>query len=311
MSCSVGYLFEITLENWLDRVSKEYRFAQEVQTGNVSFDEKYYLSSDSPQFLRTLFSEQTAQDLVQLIFNAGFQKIRCNGDKIEAFKYEVFKSVWEAMPEAGPVGDALIALEKLSCASAKEVPNIGPLVNISTAIAGVRNTLLFVLAGELIFFVIAHARFSPIDLTGAWTAMWRFQVPIGIFLYWALFCGLKGRSSAHWEFLVLALILSALLAVGGASLTVFINGAFDRSAEIGRGVPIIYKYVSRSKRATRYYACAPSWRSTEATICLPLAGRDTYDAIQIPGSELHIKTRSGALGFEWITEESFSQQYDQ
>lgn len=78
----VQTIFKITTESSFDRFLKAFGFTGELQTGDQSFDQKYYIACDSESIRRRIESSEHIRDIISKLMSGKAQSISARGDMI-------------------------------------------------------------------------------------------------------------------------------------------------------------------------------------------------------------------------------------
>ena len=110
---------------------------------------------------------------------------------------------------------------------------------------------------------------------------------------------LRGRSTAHREFLLMTAIFVPFLPLGLWGGAMLANEKLDESAVVTHEARMTSKYIEPQKRGAYYYVVLESWRpgqSAETIRVSPEGYRDSREQ-----QLWRVGTHAGRLGHEWVT----------
>lgn len=304
VDCASEGKFKVARETAFDRWGKRWGITREIQTGDATFDQSYFLQSDTPAFAASFFGDARKRDAVQAVFQMGASEVSHDGKTMSA--------AWvglkvNADTNARPYGAVLPHLMGLT----RELPYPG--FGIGMAAEGsswrVNRVLAFVLAilagaaGGLLL-IHGYNTYEPLDPFGVFLDSLKYSlVAYLLFAYGALML-LRGRSSSHRELMgvwVLGLFCFLLAGVGGE---ITLNGRLDDAAPMVHRTPVIKKYTTKNKNTVTHHVNVQSWRPGETDESLKV-DRYTYDRITPGKTVATITTRPGKFGFEWIAGQEY------
>ncbi|WP_413577708.1 hypothetical protein ACLVWU_04630 [Bdellovibrio sp. HCB290] len=76
--------FKLTRESSLDKFFKNWGFAEEIQTNDLTFDSTIYIASDSTGFMRKIQTDSQCRNLIQQLFENGCLWISGGGNAMQA-----------------------------------------------------------------------------------------------------------------------------------------------------------------------------------------------------------------------------------
>ena len=296
-----GVLFQFNLETWQDAFFKRNGLVIEAQTGELAFDSKYYIRSDSPSFLGVLKSERALRDAVAELFQLGAIFISF-GDGYLAAQFS------GAQIENRMAPAALAKLQKVLVSVGTRLvpgddPFIKPVQHLTAVIYGLA-TYGFLSYAELVFTkgaVFVH--WSDFLYYGLIAAL------AGLILFCASVFGILRSSSRAPRFL---LEMALVLLLGGIPAGLGIFADLDRFADrrpelvVERVVRSLNTYQRRTKNGTRteYQGCfdAAALAGRNGILinlpdCVELSHTD-YDVLN-QGDGVRFHVGRGFLGIPW------------
>lgn len=288
--------FTVVRETGIDHFFKRIGINKEVQTGDRSFDARYYILSEHPEFASCCFASPENRAAAAAVLAEGFTQVRHDGKIVQAV-WTNFRRPDKTAPETiHRVLDLLIAL-------CKNLP-----ADFPHMMRGVKKERKFerraflalpwvVGAAGLVLSVWGNEAYRRLDPWPLFLGSLRITVPLVAVFLWIAAQALKGRASSHRDLTVVfwSSVFAFGFAVNGA-VTV-LNGSQDASETSTYTVPIVGKYVRSSKNSKTHYFTLRSWREGRFTenIVVP---RDLYHSVQPQGAVVRVRTRPGAFRYE-------------
>lgn len=274
----------------LDRLGKAMGLAHETQSGDLAFDEKYYVECEHPSFAGPFLTAGNHRNIARRLIEEIPHASVVSGDhdgvklKISPFKEDQFNETHlvRALPLLNQFGS--------------EIPQMPPFprrINPGILLC-IFDSLI--LAAGLITFLIGMKRYLTLDSMFIYSL--RYSIPAFIAFLALSFLILRGRTGAVYFFLLITLcsIFSfVFLSWGG---TLFINGYFDNSDPVKNVTSVMSKSLSKGSKSTTYRVSLTSWRKKSGYENIEV-GAGWYNNLK-PGDRLRIVTREGRLDFEWI-----------
>ncbi len=295
-----NFSFKVRRESGFDRFFKKLNIAVEISTLDQMFDEKFYITTNTPKIVENLFRNSQCRDAVNNIYEGGYKNISYNGQIFTASKLlgnntqpvsekeiENIVSYMSGLIEKirgtyETYGDTPDNIWKIKRITAFAIP-------ISLEIAGV-----LMLLGSFIFY-------KPLDV---WSLILT-ALPIGIFglfLYIPI-AGLllKGRSTSHSELLIAIILTITGFMLSGISGKMFLNGYLDKSRPETYNMLIEDKYFDKDDDDYDFYVITRSWREGRDSETIEVSGEE-YDMVIPDTSRIYITTKDGRYGYEWISD---------
>jgi hypothetical protein len=290
--CACKGEFQMTVETWFDKMCKRLGIATEVQTGDEKFDDECYIRSDTPEFTAAYLTDPVKRIAILDLRRFNFKDVSLTDGKLTA-KWTGFNPDTDDRPDLNAdVAARLLIL-------ARNLPAEQP--EFAHRTGAHRKLGQFVLWTGLILFAltaIGIAAFPPVE-----TGELLFRAA-AVLLAWPLFAYisaylLSGTSRSHnaWGALMLGSLL--LFPPGCAGTIGLLNGLLDSSPEVAHDALITDKYTTRSKNKTNYNVRVASWRDPGETVSFRVSSSE-YGTVAPGRSQMHVVTRAGWLGVEWI-----------
>ncbi len=279
--------FHVRPETGGTEVVKQLGMVDEFQTGDASFDRKFYFSGTTDEYVRAVFGVREVLERVRTLFAAGFDELEKSGRHLTASR-----------PAAALLGIAELksAVEQLvKFALPPIVPGVEGKRFVGTqALYALRAaTLVLVLIGATGFYATR-------PLLDGWIAFAVGVLPVVAALCTAIlaaaYFGLKGRSMAARGMIELLLLLPvlAMALVGTMALA---NERFDSTEAEEHEVRLVKHYVTSRKQTNYYHVEFESWRGRQhEKFAVPA---DTYALARV-GQVWQVRMRRGWLGQLWV-----------
>jgi hypothetical protein len=296
-----GVVFHFNLENWMDGFFKRNGLVIEPQVGDVAFDSKYYIRSDSPSFLQFLKTEREFRAALGELFRLGAKiiffedgqlNVRFSGD--QCANREMSAAFVKLRQTLSSVGTRIVAGDD---------PYLAPIQRLKALIYG------FGMYGLISYF---EAEFTKGTIFVNLSDFLYRSVILGLaalVLFCAVVFGYLRSSSRAPRFLTetgfVILVLGLPAAIG---LFADIDRYFDHRQEIvvERVVSTLNTVERHTRRGstTEYHACfepaALAGRSVKLINlpdCLLLGSTEYFDLKVGDGVRLHVGR--GFLGVPW------------
>ncbi len=297
--CSSPGTFKIARETKFDRFFKKWGICLELNTGDIEFDDFFYITTATPGFTRQYLEKREKRRAIIDIFENKFNQIILTRDTITA--------IWNRFPRHYNMENKLVAeiatrLGVLSRDLANfydyeqatmENPNWKQKRFASFAVP------IVLLVSGIVGLIAGLSLFTPLDTGRIIVDSFKLSLPLFLFYIWVAIRLLKGRSSSHRE-LVAVFFLSIfgfILAGIGGEIT--LNGWLDKNEPSVFHAKVIDKYYSKNKNSYSYYAVLESWREKEITETIRINDR-FYENLSPGESRMTITTKPGKFGFPWL-----------
>ena len=302
-------------ERPLDRFFKRIGYSREVQTGDLKFDARYYLSTTTPSFVKAWLDSPGRRVAVDTIFRLGFSDIQIADRQITLIKAggrdwrksesgeRNHKAVENALAELArdlpkavdPAGDAVVLAGHYRTAGGHAV---------GAVLIGFCYVWLFFL-GRLGIL----GRIHPASGTDVFMYSLRWSLPALLTVMLLLFIGLRGSMRAHSLAILYVMALTPLFATAGYQGVKLVNARKDTSRPeyLLQPVVAVDRIVSRRSH-TRYYVS----HVDPANPAVPHKTRVEYDVYTRarPGENyIRLGIRKGYLGLPWIATKEIVVRY--
>ncbi|MCX5694737.1 MAG: hypothetical protein NT014_06440 [Candidatus Omnitrophica bacterium] len=294
--------FMVVPEGKFDKLAKKIGFSSELQTGDVDFDNSYYILSDTVDFARVYFQSEQKRNIIKHLYSTGFSQVKHNGRSIVVS--------WVGFNKTH-LSDSLItetiaSLVKLS----ENLPDyfanqefLGiPRLRIKTVMFYLFSSLVLVAALVAYSWTFAY---PPLDESKVFRLGLLFSVPAAVLYLIAAGLGIRGRAAAHKDFIWIAVISLLASIIFTNNTLLLVNGVGDKNEPVCHTVAVVRQFSTVSKNTTTYHVDVGSWRPGHNTEHFTV-DRDTYKNIQLGKTEAIIVTKPGALGFEWLVSKRFN-----
>lgn len=273
-------------ETVFDRMAKAIGLAHEIQSGDLMFDQKYYVECEHRSFTAPFLSSSDHRDAARQLLQEIPHAAHVRGDhdgvtlRISPFKEDQFNKTHLAQ--------ALPLLKRFG----SEIPQMPPFPRrINPAIPLSIICFLVYFVGLAAYFV-GISEYRALDSPFVYSL--RYSIPAIIAFLALAFVMLRGRSTALREFLLVAVIPPVgfvYLSLGG---TICVNGYYDDSRPVEHVASVTRKW----KTSKNYWVSFTSWREKSDGEQMNISSAE-YNGLNT-GGRLRIVTRKGRLGFERI-----------
>ncbi|MEI8176004.1 MAG: hypothetical protein WCG78_03970 [Candidatus Omnitrophota bacterium] len=301
MPCVSHGEFMVMTETEFDRKAKRIGISAEVQTDDLAFDERYYITSDTVDFAKAYFQSAEKREGIRKLYGLCYNGVKHNGKTIEAIWTGFNKSSLDAV------------LIRQTAAILLELSNGIPDYFADAEVFGVPRARF----GAIAAYIISSASL----VAGVAALIWGIAYPVldggvlfsrslvlsvpAITLYYLIvFLVIRGRSSAHRDLVRIAFLTVIGFVLFGFSGSLVINGARDTGRSSVHSTIVTGTYVTHSKNSTTYHVQVRSWREGQVWEEFTTDSR-TYSRLYANRSTAIIVTRPGALGFEWVVSAAF------
>lgn len=285
---------EMRKESGTDRFGKRIGLNYELQTGDPLFDEHVFVVCGRDNtVLNRLLEPDGVRKGVLFVLQSGFDRIAFGKNGFTTHKQcgGAFTITTQQFEEI------LAALEMIQQA----LPNFREgEIRYQTfkpfMLVGVSLTVSVI--GGLILVIAGSSQYPPLD-----NALYFSGIGAGLMVWLVtLFLAgrfLRGKPDAFRAWLtgtVLGLGIAPLLCVG---MALVLNGYFDTSTPVPHTARVQDMQTVRNKNSRTYYVHVKSWRPTEPTLKIKVP--PLYYQSQSIGKNANITTKSGYLGWEWVS----------
>ena len=296
--------FAVRREGAADRLIEGLSLARPIRTSDPAFSGRYHIDSDDEAFASAFFSDLGKRAAVEAVFAAGVTSLAWEDGHATA--------LWDGFQpkddNAGFVGAAAAALRALTL----NVPAAGPAPLVAggwteksfNSRAGIAIFIGFI----AVYATMIGARFlpgRPIDGWEMFMASLRVSSPLAVL---AVLGGLSRALGKSW-FLKAAgkLLLASALLFPALGYVVYelANSLLDGGAAASFVLPVVEKHSSSGKH-TSYYVTVESWRPGQYAHSFEV-GYSIYSGVQKGRTRVHLTTRPGRLGHEWIVSLEFKE----
>jgi hypothetical protein len=298
VDCPTEASFQVTKESGFDRFFKRMGITTEIQVNDADFDDTYYISAENTKFAEDYFASQEKREAVMAVFEKDFNSLRHDGKTMTAMRTP---AKFDPPIEETDIQEVASRLADLT----RDIPESAhdgflyeqPGWKAKRAMAFTLSILTGVIGLPALIFGLIN--YEPLDTFSAIIHSFIFSMPLLLVFLLLSVMLLKGRSSSHKELMIVLIISLICFPLGGMGTVVFVNGWMDDSKPTSYGVPVIGKYISRSKDSMTYYVTVQSWREGRQTEDISVSYGEYQEATPNK-NELIVTTKPGYLGFEWV-----------
>lgn len=302
LECPAEGGFKITRETGFDRFFKKIGVAVEMSTEDREFDKRFYIATDYSDFTRTFMYKSKNRDMINRIFDRGFNRITLKGNQLTM--------QWDNYRPKAPL--TLITVEEVQQLATyldnmkQNLPAPGTFAITETGNWKSRRffifaSAIFLLVSGIVTTLLGMIEYEPLDGGTLFLDSLKISIPACILFIMLSLQFLKGRSSSHTELtIILALSLFAF-PLAGLGYTSTFNALLDDSERMIHETQVIEKYSKKSKNNTHYYLVVNSWREGEEKEILDASSKTFLTAV--PGKTMvTVETQKGKFNYEWLVD---------
>lgn len=293
--------FRVIREGALERFSLKLGIASQIKTGDLSFDQEFYILSNETDFASGYFHDPQKRQAVVDIFRMGFTEVKHDGKVMEA-KQSPFamsddvdpKVITAPLPQLSllakiegtpfPYQPLALAPQGISWRTLRAVAFAVPIVLLLTG---------------FVCTVWGLTSFEPLDSGTLLLDSLKISLPVLVLSLWLALRLVRGRSGSHRELLVILCLSLVAFPLAGFGGEMVLNGWFDTSPPAAYQAMVVNKYMTRNKNSTSYYVRLSSWRKQSGTEKLGVS-QSFYNRVTPNKTMVTAVTRKGFLGFEWL-----------
>ena len=291
-------VFEITRESSFNRFLKSVGFASEIQTGDIAFDEKFYVGSDHFHFNRALREDPVIRGLIHDIVAKSYlvESIICDGHTLYIKSKAVIEPHVELVQMLHELGEKIKPIAKTSKFQAYKDPFIFKLL--------IFESVLFALmfyAFEVFIEMVMVDQYSLVTpfkayIPGTITGL----IIVGILtaVFYKFF---RESARSHFVFIANAFILLFSMPFWGTKTFIDFNRSLDKSPVSTEKIVVERKeiVVTRSRKGGKNYTYYWHYRLPYADSSERLSvPRDIYNSVS-ENDEVEIKMRNGAFDYPY------------
>ncbi|MBT3350717.1 MAG: hypothetical protein HOC91_07700 [Nitrospinaceae bacterium] len=312
LKCAINVEFTIREEGALDRLGKNIGIAVEIQTGDTSFDNAFYIESEDRIFMSTFLGEPARREAIRALMRIGFAEINLDGEEMTA-SWDDFQPGDNF--NTGPIEEAAGQLTTLC----EDIPEISIDTLRSSVSASSRNAppskiRYGILYGLPIIFTVfltiwnmkAGTGETPIDFFPFILYTLRYSLPAIIVYFFIALRVLRAGSTAHLSMVKILFVSIIMFGVSGYQLGMYLNSHQDTGEPKIHTLQIVSRTASSSssKNSHAPYIQLKPWPPRTETIKIDISQKE-YASIIVGRTLAIVTTRPGALGFEWIASYKF------
>lgn len=300
--------FFIRQEDGFDRFAKSVGLSKEVQSGDQSFDDLFYISSDNDYSIKTIFKDRIITAAISRLFKQGATQVVFDAmggwvtwSKLLTNNLSAVFSELEKDPQCIEAINIIYQI-KDRVSEIIKTPNSGFILKrrkiSNNNLVGYFAAIFSLLA--IVSFFIGETSYQALNTIEIFKFSLKSSLPFFLILGFIIFNLVKGNSKSHLYFfplIILLLIDSIFAGMGTASI---LNAKLDTS-ELSSHISLVRDKYSKkpSKSSRKYYVKYDSWETGDKTSSSDVKSSE-YDSI-VPGkTKIYLETKKGFFGFEWI-----------
>ena len=302
--CTPPFRLSVTREGGVERFSKNIGLTSEIQTGDPAFDSTYFINHDGNHDGETsapqnYFYNAEVREAIKSIFTIGMsmKEVSFYDDRIIAVISPLSSDETAQVPVE-------MFLEKLAFLAAGLPPStIQPartmLAQVPARSIGAIVIVILLNMAAVGLLIAGLNLYKPLRMGFTMQSL-NYSIPAVMLFLYVAFQMVKGRSSSHKIFIPLAIFSLIGFLLGGVSSTMFFNGYLDRGTVSEHEARITNRYCTKNKSSYNYYVVLDSWKTPGKAEKVSI-GKAVYYSVET-GKTLHIKTKPGYFGQEWLVE---------
>jgi hypothetical protein len=298
VACRNAGRFRVSRKGALDRWMEGFVPAWRFRSRDESFDRDFSVQTRDLEFTSAILAKPTGRSAVRELFERGVLSVQAEGEKVTTI---CGRKVLGAKPVAEDVLGLVEQLSRIAGAvtrfaahhEVRLTPKIDPVVALSWIALGLLGVLGFVMviAGGVEYTLVRPASFLlPCALFGLPSI-----APVVVILAFVV----SRRTSPYGlvtGLSALAMLVVPLFISGGMLLS---NGILDDKPAAEHVVTVVGRSVREDKNKMKYHAGLESWW-TEGEVRWVRVSKATYDLLESDVTLMHVWTRPGKLGYEWL-----------
>jgi hypothetical protein len=299
--------FVIDEEGDADKIAKKIGVASEIQTGDPSFDNDYYIRTDTLNFTSNFFADPLNRAAIRKLFDMGSAGIVYTG---KGFKIQVMINSVEPLLLSERIRQMAQILLDLS----KRLPQAYPADDQKTAFVAplvrvVFTSVTIIFCSAIIIFgsvLLLSDEYVPVDKWEVFLCSLKYSLPIFVIYFLFVLHLLKKELTSHRNFIEIIVFSFLALLYGGYITETIINITKDKAMPTVRMVLVLDKYVDmRHDRGhygistPHYHLITQSWRSNHKTEDVEFMDGDSFDYVKPAQTKIQVVTKPGFLAHEW------------
>jgi len=295
---SAPWKFSIKARDNGDALLNKLGLGTAAESGDKDFDSRFRIESNSKDLLLSYFASPKKKEAVAALFAEGCSEVKLDKSGLRA-DWSPFGIKDGTSPDfIARAQEPLAALAgEFPATEAKAGPGLRERVSAAEGVFALIIAVLLVTYGQTMWG-------QPIDCNGLLLHSLIFSVPLFIACLAGL-AWLRLERSANW-YISRIMLGFITLVLAGYWAGVQLNSLLDNSPAVAHQAPVLGKRISGGK-SKKFYVIVNSWRAGNRVEALDVSKTD-YDRVD-PGDIAVVETKSGRLGYEFITSLRFVSRH--
>jgi hypothetical protein len=179
------------------------------------------------------------------------------------------------------------------------LPREAPPVEEVSALRGTINVVLWVLTLGLAIQFFWVFWYKPVFVGELIVAAWPIVLPAYLVFAWLAGILLRGTSTSHDRWAVLAGVSLITFALGGVGAVAAANAMLDTALPKSHQATVVDRRTTHSRSGTTYYVVCNSWRPGGERVEFTVSQTE-FNAVTLGHSCVEAVVSPGCLGVEWI-----------
>ncbi len=285
----------IEKETAAHRLTKALGFCKEFQSGNAEFDGRAFILSDDPQVLERLKKSPDVQAAITAAFARGMRNIRATATHI-IMELEKIQPKFPAA-DIEPLLDALCTMRAM-LQSASPTPPAYRRLQQQLRLLVRRLPAIFLISAFITVMLNLSFGYQLVQ----WHLLFAMCLKATV-IFWltgVAFLRLIFRHSSYGHEVLLRFVRQVSWSSACFLLPFlwFVNCQYDTSPPEMHDMQVMEKYITATRKNISHHVRVADWMQQGKTLTVPVSEK-MYNNMKKDDS-VHILTRSGALGMQWI-----------
>ena len=310
--------FRITTEDYVDKIFKKMDIASEFQTGDIEFDERFYIETAEPDLMISILSKSENRQIIKNIFDTGFTyienkkgRLESNWKKLALFDRMQVPILHSPTKEINKniITDTAKNLIKLT-ESLKKLNVTG--LSSNKSIIRILKTIPFILLAIGIF--TALPLMSAPDYPELLMDSLKISIPALIVYMIVAFKMLRGRSNFRTQFFIILYFSLFAFPMATLGTKVEINRFLNAPDEGTYEVLVLSKFIRENPLGSasnqpkdHYFITVESWKESGRIETVGVY-KDDFELIEPKSTRVKITTKKVFLNFKSVRSVEISDE---
>lgn len=286
-----SYCLEVSKRSLLNKLFKHSRASKELQSNNQSFNQEYYISSEDISFCTNLYNDQSAQDIINKLFELRITGLYTDDKMIWVSTKHCSEETTEYIVNG--IQSLLTIIEKLNYSIEKSI--LTQKWNLIIKI----SVWFYYITGSIALYNIFY---DKVLTYGMFKYSLEYSIPIAVLLSTVILKIFLKTSKIYRAAIYSVIILLPIVSLGVYDAIYVLNIQLDNSKTNIHVEKVIDKEKKyRRKSGNSYYIITTPFLDGRNKYKLK-DSRYLYNCLNI-GDEVRILVQEGFFGFKWIDSE--------